>query len=246
MSRTPVELSLILAVYNEEPHLEESVREIRRTLALCPWTTELIFIDDASSDRSPEIVRRLADGDPAARTFFHEENAGRGATVAEGIRIAAGEVVGFIDVDLEVHCRYSPSMVQAIVEDGYDVATAHRIYKFKFTPPAIVRWLLSTGYRKFARVALGSPFEDTETGFKFFRRERFLPVLERCRDPRWFWDTELMLEARRAGLRVVEIPALFQRKPARHSSLRVVPDTLAYLRAVRAYRARRRREERDG
>jgi glycosyltransferase involved in cell wall biosynthesis len=240
MSRPAPDLSLVIACYNEEPHLAENVREIRATLDLCRWETELIFIDDASTDRTASLVRELVDGDGRATACFHERNVGRGGTVAEGMRMSRGSVVGFIDVDLEVHCRYVPSMVQAILVDGYDVATAHRIYKFRPTPSAMVRWLLSTGYRRLAQLALGSPFVDTETGFKFFRRERVLPVLDRCVDTHWFWDTEVMLESAHAGLKVIEIPALFQRQAGAGSSLRVIPDTVDYLRAMRRFRKRRR------
>jgi len=234
-----MDLSLVIACYNEEPHLVANVREILAVLDLCRWDSEVILIDDASHDRTVERIRELAALDPRVRALFHERNVGRGGTVAEGIRGAAGTVAGYIDVDLELHCRYVPALAGAILHGPYDVVTAHRIYKINLTPSGILRWILSVGYRALARAALGSPFLDTETGFKFFRRARILPVLERCRDLHWFWDTEVMLEAHAAGLSILEVPALFQRQRASTSSLRIVPDTLAYLRAMRAYRRRR-------
>ncbi len=238
MERPPADLSLIIACLNEERHLRNSVEQIRQTLAICPWRSELIFIDDGSSDRTREIIASLVEGEPEWRYRFHERNIGRGGTVAEGIRMARGEVAGFIDIDLEVHCRYIPSMVQAILNEGYDVATARRIYKVDFTPAGVVRAALSVGYRMVARSLLDSPFEDTETGFKFFRREAILPVLDRCLDRDWFWDTEVMLQAERERLRVIEIPALFQRQSAKTSSLRVFSDTIGYMKAIAAYRRR--------
>jgi glycosyltransferase involved in cell wall biosynthesis len=240
MNEEHFDFSLIIACYNEEAHLERNVSRVRRTLELCPWRAELIFIDDCSTDRTREIITALVEGENSWRHAFHERNVGRGGTVAEGIRMARGKVAGFIDIDLEVHCRYIPTMVQAILSDGYDVATGHRIYKIDFTPSGLVRALLSVGYRKVARILLDSPFKDTETGYKFFRREAILPVLDRCYDRHWFWDTEIMLESRRAGLGIVEIPILFQRQPAGSSSLRVFSDTAAYIRAIGKYRRRRR------
>ena len=244
---TPPEptLSLVVACYNEGPRLADNVATIRRTLDATCWDYELIFIDDASADETPQTLRRIVDGDPRAALHLHDRNVGRGGTVAEGLRLARGTVAGFIDVDLEVHARYIPSMVLAILEDGYDVATAHRIYKFRLTPGAVVRWVLSAGYRRLARLALGSPFKDTETGYKFFRREVLLPVLDRCEDRHWFWDTEVMLEACRAGLRVTEIPALFRRQ-REGSSLRVFGDTWYYVGALRRYRRRAPAGERRG
>lgn len=235
-----MDLSLIIACYNEQSHLERNLQEIRSTLELCPWDFELILIDDASQDETPELIENFVASEPRARSVLHAENVGRGGTVAEGLRLARGSVAGYIDLDLEVHCRYVPSLVQAIFSDRCDVATALRVYKVNLTPSGVLRWILSAGYRIVARTALASPFADTETGFKFFRREAILPVLDRCEQRGWFWDTEVMLEAKAAGLRVLEIPALFQRQPAATSSLRVLPDTLGYLRAIAAYRRKRR------
>ena len=238
---SPVDLSLVIACYNEEPHLEDNVRQILAVLDQCRFVSELIFIDDASSDRTRDIIRKLVNGGERRRAVFHEQNVGRGGTVAEGLRMAQGTVAGFIDVDLEVHCRYIPSMVDAVLREGYDVATALRVYKINLTPSGILRWVLSVGYRAIAGVALGHPFKDTETGFKFFRRQAILPVLDRCRDEHWFWDTEVMVESHRAGLRTIEIPSLFLRQPGQTSSLRVIPDTLGYLRALASYRQQLRK-----
>ena len=240
MNEQLFDLSLIIACYNEEAHLERNVALIRETLAITPWSAELIFIDDGSSDRTRELIDALVESDENCRRTFHERNVGRGGSVAEGLRMARGGVAGFIDIDLEVHCRYIPAMVQAILGGGYDVATGHRIYKIDVTPSGLVRAILSVGYRWVAQQLLGSPFEDTETGYKFFRREAILPLLDLCEDKHWFWDTEIMLESARAGLEIIEIPTLFQRQSAKGSSLRVISDTAAYIKAIRRYRKRRR------
>ena len=241
MSDDPIDLSIVVACFNEEPHLERNVGEILRVLDTSRWNYEIIFIDDGSRDGTPDVIRRLVDGDARMRAVFHEKNLGRGGTVSEGLRMAQGTVAGFLDIDLEIHCRYIPSMVDLLLRNQADVATALRVYKINLTPTGIVRWILSVGYRMTARIALESPFRDTETGFKFFRRETILPVLDSCHDSRWFWDTEVMLEAHAAGLRVVEMPALFQRQSQESSSLRVVADTMGYLRAIREYRRRKAR-----
>lgn len=240
MERPPVDLSLIIACLNEEHHLRRNVEQIRRTLEMCPWRYELIFIDDCSGDRTREIITSLVESEPEWRHTFHERNVGRGGTVAEGIRMARGEVAGFIDIDLEVHCRYIPSMVQAILTGGHDVATGRRVYKIDLSPSGVLRAFLSVGYRRLARLALGIQSQDTETGFKFFRRKAILPLLDECLDKHWFWDTEIMLQSERAGLEITEIPVLFLRQSAGESSLRAFSDTIAYLKAIRAYRRRRR------
>jgi SAM-dependent methyltransferase len=150
---------------------------------------------------------------------------GRGRTVPT-FRIARGEVVGFIDIDLEVHARYIPSFVLA-VQHGADLVTAHRIYKTH--PRLFHRFVLSRGYSWLVQAMLGIRLNDTEAGFKFFRRDRLLAVLDQIEDQGWFWDTEVIARFLMKRHRVEEIPCLFLKRYDKKSSVRVIKDTLDYL-----------------
>ena len=122
-------LSLVLACYNEAEHLLASFAEIRETLERAGRPFEVIFVDDVSRDGTRAILQEIVAAHPHLdlRVILHDTNRGRGATVTDGFRAARGEICGYLDVDLEVHCRYVPSLVQAI-EKGADVATVRRIY----------------------------------------------------------------------------------------------------------------------
>jgi glycosyltransferase involved in cell wall biosynthesis len=190
---------------------------------------EVIFVDDCSRDGTPdlvmEIVRRHGEG-RRFKTLFHAENTGRGGAVMDGFRMAEGSVIGYLDIDLEVHARYIPTMVAAVV-GGWDVATAFRVYKVG--RGVLLRHVLSHAYRWISRILLGTRSRDTETGFKFFNRERIGPVLQETRHTGWFWDTEVMAVAEISGLRITEIPCLFIRRRDKKSTLRVWRDSLDYL-----------------
>jgi hypothetical protein len=223
-----VDLSLVIACYNEEFELEDSVRQVIEILDNTRWTYEIIFVDDCSRDRTREIIDRLLITYRAKnfRKIFHEHNTGRGRAVTDGFRIAIGEVIGYIDIDLEVHARYIPTMLLAI-EHGVDVATAHRIYKVQ--PRLFHRFVLSQGYVWLMRRLLGVHLQDTETGYKFFKREKIWPVLDQTKDEHWFWDTEIMVRALLAGLRINEIPCLFIRRYDKQSTVNVFKDSWEYL-----------------
>ncbi len=228
------QVSVVLACYNEEETLETSFREIWRTLEGLNRTSEIIFVDDVSRDRTPEIIRSLVAAHPdRVRAIFHETNRGRGATVNDGFRAARAPLVGFLDVDLEVHARYIPSLVTAL-EDGADVATVRRIYAFQVS--ALDRYFMSRGYSMLVRWLLGVPLQDTETGFKFFRLERLRPVLDAIEDPGWFWDTEFMVRAHRAGLQIREIPGAYVRRDDKTSTVRGLRDSWAYFGKLLAFR----------
>lgn len=192
LNQKKMDLSLVLACYNEEPIIVDSVRQIHEVLDHTVWSYEIIFVDDCSEDRTRELIQEILDTDSKHifQSIFHEENTGRGGAVSNGMRVAKGDIVGYIDIDLEVHARYIPSCLLA-VDNGFDIATAHRIYKFYWR--GLVRWVLSRGYTWLSQLILNTPFQDSETGFKFFRRSRILPILDEIEDKGWFWDTEVMV-----------------------------------------------------
>jgi len=234
-------LSLVLACYNEAEHLEASFAEIRDTLEQARFSYEVLFVDDVSRDRTREILARIAAAHPglALRTILHERNLGRGATVSDGFRAARGAVTGYIDVDLEVHSRYIPALVQAI-DRGADVATLRRIYAFQLG--SLDRYFMSRSYSFLVRRLLSVDFADTETGYKFFRREALLPLLDTIQDPGWFWDTEVMVRAARRGLRMVEIPGAYIRREDKTSTVSGLSDSLRYFAKLLRFRAALRRE----
>jgi dolichyl-phosphate beta-glucosyltransferase len=155
--------------------------------------------------------------------------------VTDGFRAARGAITGYIDVDLEVHSRYIPSLVRAI-ERGADVATLRRIYAFQLR--SLDRYFMSRGYSYLVRRLLGVGFADTETGYKFFRRETVLPLLDEIEDPGWFWDTEFMVRAARRGLKMVEIPGAYIRRKDKTSTVSGVRDSLRYFRQLVRFRRR--------
>jgi len=147
-------LSLVLACYNEEEILAESFREIRETLDGLARPYEIVFVDDVSRDRTREILREIVAKNPdlSLNVILHDRNKGRGAAVTDGFRAARGEIAGYIDVDLEVHPRYIPSLVRAI-EKGADVAVVRRIYAFQLA--SLDRSFMSRGYSWLVRRLLG-------------------------------------------------------------------------------------------
>jgi glycosyltransferase AglD len=227
VSATP-RVSVVLACYNEEEHLARSFEEIRDVLDGLQSPYEILFVDDVSRDGTrgviDAIVKKHADLD--IKVLLHDRNKGRGATVTDGFRAARAPIAGYLDVDLEVHARYIPSLVRAI-EKGADVATVRRIYALQVR--SLDRYFLSRGYSFLTRRMLRTNVQDTETGYKFFRRESLLPVLDAIEDGGWFWDTEFMVRAERRGLRIAEIPGAYVRRADKTSTVSGLRDSIDYF-----------------
>lgn len=222
-----LDVSLIIACYNEEAHLRQSVDEIISVLQGSVLSHELIFVDDHSRDQTPGVIASLVKKHKNFRALYHGANQGRGKTVRDGIAIARGKVVGYIDIDLEVSPVYIPWFVNIIMKGNADVVTGLRIYREGIV--SLHRSVLSRGYSWLVRSVLGIPLRDTETGYKFFNRKNILPILKKTKNNGWFWDTEVMTYAYYAGLVTREEPVLFIRRFDKQSSVRLVQDTFAYI-----------------
>ncbi len=234
MNSSAPDLSLVLACYNEEGLFRESVARILEVLDTSTLTYEIIFVDDKSTDRTPSLIASLAAKNRRVTALFHDINRGRGATVKEGILSARGKVVGYIDIDCEVSPVYIPSMVTLILKRNADVVIGKRFYRS--SPKALLREILSRGYQWLSDTMIGTGGLDTETGYKFFHRKTILPILTKTRHPGWFWDTEIMVMARRKKLRITEVPVLFLRRFDKKSSVNIFKDTLDYMVQLNRFR----------
>lgn len=238
-SAEELDLTLVVACYQEEPHLKANIREVLEVLDRTRLKYELIFIDDCSRDRTAECIREILATHPHHRlvSVFHQKNKGRGGTVTEGIHLAKGKYVGFIDIDLEVHARYIPACLLPLQRGEADVVIANRFYHthlgnfHRIAMTAVYRWLV--------RKMLGIPSMDTEAGYKFFRKSAILPILEKTKDQHWFWDTEISVRSYDAGLRIHSLPVLFVKNPEKKSTVKFIPDSIKSFKRLMAFRKER-------
>jgi glycosyltransferase involved in cell wall biosynthesis len=228
------DLSLVVPCYREASHLRASVATLLELLEMTRLHYEVVFVDDASPDDTFSILEALCIQHPQCRSLRHETNRGRGAAFKTGFAATKGRVTGFIDIDLEVGPHYIPAMVNLIEKHGYDVVTGRRYYAWNQT--GLFRHLMSQTYRLLVRRALGLGVTDSETGYKFFQRERAGSTVLGSKHDRWFWDTEVMARAALQNLRICELPVLFFRRYDKRSTVRVVPDAVRHLAALRQFR----------
>lgn len=231
---TRVDLSIILACYNEGPTFDDSVRRIIATCEKLKKSWEIIFVEDKSTDDTRAKVEQLVGQINNARAIYHLKNQGRGRSVADGIVASRGEICGYLDVDLEVSEKYIPIFVGEI-QKGADLVVGRRFYEGGLA--SLSRFLASKFYAYLVKRLLAIPISDTEAGYKFFKREKILPVLRRVKSKHWFWDTEIVARAYWAGLSISEVPVLFIRRGDKKSTVRLIPDTIDYLRSLLAIRS---------
>lgn len=226
MSEKSLDLSLIIPCYNEKDILIDNVEKIKEFLDKTLLKYEIILVDDYSKDNTVELAEKIVSEGSDVRLIKHEVNMGRGKAVEDGLKAACGRVAGFLDIDLQIPAHYIlPIFLE--IEKGADIATAQRVYDVKFH--MLHRFILSKGYHKLFDMLLKTGIKDSETGYKFFRRERILPILEEIRDKRWFWDTEIMVRSCLKDYVIKELPCLCIREEAQKSTVKIFKDTLYYF-----------------
>lgn len=233
-----IELTLIIPCYNEAQIIEESLPRLEYFLEMVKISYEIIIIDDCSKDATVRLIQDMIKDMSKNITFIqHSQNKGRGYTVREGISLAKGKYVGFIDIDLEIPEYYILPALMKLREDA-DVVIGKRLYTVAFSFSSLLRWITSRGYSFLMRNALKIPFSDTEAGFKFFNRERILPIVKQTENNHWFWDTEIVALSYYKDLRIDDLPVVFTRNLYKTSTVKIFRDTVIYVQEIIKFKKR--------
>ena len=221
-----VEVSVVLPAYNEEETIEGTVTVTLEALAsfLSPGSYEVIVAEDGCEDRTPEIAELLAREHDAVRHVHSDQRLGRGGALEHAFRESEGGTLVYFDTDLATDMSHLEELVESVRSGGYDVATGSRWLPDSEADRPAKRGLPSLGYNRLVRLFLRSEVRDHQCGFKSFDREALFDLLEDVEDDHWFWDTEVLVRAQRAGYRVKEFPVVWE--PKTDSKVNIVRDVL--------------------
>ncbi|MDJ1422222.1 MAG: glycosyltransferase family 2 protein [Candidatus Methanoperedens sp.] len=181
---------------------------VERTAAALRETTpsfEIIIAEDGSTDGTDRVCQALTKKYDYVMHLHSQERQGRGRALDRAFRASKGEILGYIDVDLATDMKHLKELIQSI-RDGYDVATGSRMLPQSNVERPFNRGFASRGFNFLTRLMLGSRLYDHQCGFKSFKRDSLLGLLDKVKDTHWFWDTELLVRAQRAGFSVREFP----------------------------------------
>ena len=196
-----MKLSIVIPVYNEEATLAEIVRRVQAT----PYDKELIIVDDASGDRSREILQSLVKDYDNIRLFFHDRNQGKGAALRTGFSQVTGDVVLIQDADLEYNPTDYPELLKPIERGVADVVYGSRLiggapHRVLFFWHYVGNKMVTTLSNMFTNLNL----TDMETCYKVFKAEVLKPI--KIKSDRFGVEPELTAKIARQRCRVYEVP----------------------------------------
>ncbi|MBB5914219.1 putative flippase GtrA [Nocardia transvalensis] len=202
---TPV-LDVVIPVYNEERDLGVCVRRLHAFLSAgFPFSARITIADNASTDSTLEVARLLADELEDVRVV-HLDRKGRGRALRAVWEASDAQVVAYMDVDLSTDLNAVLPLVAPLVSGHSDLAIGTRLAKSSRVVRGPKREFISRCYNLILKASLQARFSDAQCGFKAMRTDVARRVLPLVQDGEWFFDTELLVIAERAGLRIHEVP----------------------------------------
>jgi glycosyltransferase involved in cell wall biosynthesis len=199
-------VDITIPVYNEERALGPAVRRLHNYLnSDFPFSAQITIADNASTDGTAAQALRLAAELPGVRLIRLSEK-GRGRALAASWLTSDARVVAYMDVDLSTDLSALLPLIAPVISGHSDVSIGSRLARGAHVVRSPKRELISRSYNLLLRVVLGVRFKDAQCGFKAVRSDVAQRLIPEVQNRNWFFDTELLVRAERAGLRVHELP----------------------------------------
>lgn len=219
-------LSIVIPAHNEESRLPRTLRQIIAFLEKQPYSSEVIIVENGSSDRTLELAREFATGH-SNMIVIHEEQRGKGNAVMRGMLEACGEYHFICDADLSMPIDEVRNFLPPLIND-FDIAIASREAPgaIRYNEPFYRHWG-GRAINMAIRLIILPGLNDTQCGFKCFRAEVTEDLFRQQTLMGWSFDIELLYLARRKNLRIKEIPIHWYFDP--DSKVRAVRDAMRML-----------------
>lgn len=216
-------LSVVIPAYNEALRIGATLEKVREYLATRNYETELIVVDDGSTDGTPELLRDFAARHPGMRVLGNDPNRGKGFSVRRGVLEANGEMVLFTDADLSAPIEETNKLLAALEADRADAAVGSRALNRRLIGIAQPWYRVQAGkvFNLIVRAITGVKIHDTQCGLKLFRTRPDPTVtgaarraFELQRVTGFGFDPEVLFLIERLGGKVVEVPVRWNDNPA--------------------------------
>lgn len=214
--KNEIYLSVIIPAYNEQRRLPKTLEEIDKYLSKQSYDYEIIVVNDGSKDKTAEVVQEKTWNIKNLRLIDNKENNGKGYVVRQGMLEAKGDFRLFTDADNST----SIDQIEKIwpeFEKGFDIVIGSRgIRGAVLDPPQsfLRRVILGEGFKFYRKIIIGLwKIQDTQCGFKCFKKEVVEKVFPKCKINRFAFDPEILILAQKSGYKIKEIPVYWRNDP---------------------------------
>ncbi len=207
-------LSVVIPAYNEEKRIERTLREIIAYLKSKPFMSEIIIVNDGSSDKTFDTAKAILNGFEGSQIVSRTENKGKGYSVREGVLNAGGDIILFSDADLSTPIQEFDKLHEWI-KKGYDIVIGSRAVKGAevVVHQNMLRECMGKIFNIFVQALTLRGLNDTQCGFKCFRGKTAQDVFTRQTIMGFGFDVEILFIARILGYKLKESPVRWLNAP---------------------------------
>ena len=202
-------LSIVIPAYNEARRLPSTLDEVFAWLDASPYRdTEVLVVDDGSTDATAKLVESRAVSEPRLRLIRNPGNRGKGYAVRNGMLKAQGEWILFSDADLSAPIEELPKLLAAAQAKNSAIAIGSRALDRSLIGVHQNQWRELSGifFNRLMRLITGLPFSDTQCGFKLFRRDAAHRIFPLQRLDGFSFDVEDLFVAGTLSISAIEVP----------------------------------------
>ncbi len=207
MLKADKKISVIIPVYNEESLIYSNLDETATVLkGAFSHNYEIIAVDDGSSDHTYREIAKAASKLNKVKAVKLDTHQGKGAALKYGFHFATGDLVAFLDADLDLHPRQLVSFYDIMEKTRCDIVIGSKRHPESVFDYPKRRRVLSFFYQLLIFILFGLPVSDTQVGLKLFKYEVLKKVFPKLLIKAFAFDLELLANAHRLGYQVVEAP----------------------------------------
>ena len=197
-------LSIVIPAYNEAPFISKAIHETRDAMNNLGINYEIVVVDDGSKDHTFEESSKQVTGN--VKVIRYEENGGKGKALRYGFDHVTGDLVTFLDADLDIHPAQISTFLEYMEKNDADVVIGSKRHPLSKLNYPWDRRFLSSSYNLLTRVLFGLDIKDTQAGIKLFKKKVLDDVLPKILVKRYAFDLEVLVNANRLGYKTVEAP----------------------------------------
>jgi len=227
-------LSVVMPAYNEGDKIYNNLMTASACLKGFCADYELVVVNDGSRDRTGEEIIRAASGDEHIRAVSYETNRGKGNAIREGVHATTGDLIAFLDADLDISPSHLERYLEELKRQSADIVIGSKMHRDSQLEYPASRRFVSFCYYVILKTLFHLHVKDTQTGIKLFRAEVIKSIIGMVRTSGYTYDIEILAVAARFGYRIIEQPVTlkFTRREAfgrikLKDILRMAKDTLS-------------------
>ena len=201
-----MKFSVIVPAYKEGKTIKDNLLEIRKALLESVDSFEILAVNDGSPDNTKEQIMEAAALYPEIKYAGYDKNRGKGGAIRHGVSEATGDIIGFIDADLDIDPSHLVRYYEHMEQTGCDVVIGSKMHKDSKLDYPPMRRFVSWGYFIILKVLFGMNIKDTQTGVKLYKASLIKKVAPMLKVKGYAFDIEVLALCAHEGAVIDQMP----------------------------------------